>query len=779
MATNPKGLDLEALIVTVGDGPSPDLTPLLEKAGCHLHLLRLTRLQDLETAALDRADLVLVDIPPNANPGGPEVAAAVRAMIDGPVILVTDHSPLEAPGISPEQLPQPSLIRPLRGDQVQLAVDLARLLAHSESRKRQAESQFQEAREKHQNLLETMSQGILYLDHLGRIFQANPAAQAILGRSIEEMRGLTLSDPTWRFVLPDGAPCSPRDLPEQIALKTGAPVHNVVLGFYNPVREAAGWVNINAVPQFKAEEDHSYQVYLTLEDVTAGRQVQEALRESEQKYRTVIENANEGIIVTQNGQVIFFNPQVAQHSGYDPHDLHSSGIATFIHEDDRPAAVDRYLRIMAGEQFPDAHEYRIIDKTGRIRWVRSHSVVVDWVGHKAVLTFMNEITARRLAEDTVKLNQVRLEKLVELSQMVDATVQAIADFALEEAVRLTDSQVGYLFVVNEQESMLTVHAWSKSTAELCRIENRNLVYHLDGTGLWGEAIRRRQPVITNDYQAPSPDKKGYPPGHVDLRRHLNLPVFDEGRIVALAGVANKKAPYDDSDVVQLTLLMDGMWALIRRKKSNDQIAAALAEKEVLLKEIHHRVKNNMQVITSLLNLQAGREQDENILEALGESRDRVQAMALVHEALYRSESLAEIDLGQYITGLTQALTRSYAGRNPGVRVECRIPEHLVLAMDQAVPCGLILNELLSNALKHAFPDQRSGLVTVQASILDDQRLQLVVQDDGLGLPVELNLDNLKTLGLSLVHGLAVSQLGGELEVQRDHGTRFVATFRAK
>ena len=772
-------LKLETLILSVGIEPAMDLPPVLEQAGCQVSILQVSGLEALNSMVSDQADLIFVDAPNDNKPSGTEIAAAILPRVHQPVILVTDSSPTAVPGFPVENSHLPCLSRPFEESRVRLILDMAGLIAHTERRRRKAKKKYREVEERYQTLLETMSQGVMYMDHLGRIFQVNPAAQAILGRPIEDMRGLTLQDPTWRCVLPDGTPCTVKDLPEQTALYTGAPVHNVVLGFYNPVREAHCWININAVPQFRAEEDRPYQVYLTLEDVTTGRQVEEALRASEQKYRTVIENAAEGIIATQQGRVVFSNPQVTQHSGYTVPELTGPGITAFIHEDDLPEAMDRYLRVTAGETFPNPHEYRIVDKNGLVRWVRSHSVLVDWVGEPAVLTFMNEITDRKLAEDAVKLNQVRLERLVELSQMVDASVQVIADFALEEAVRLTDSRLGYLFFVNEEESILTVHSWSKAAVELCRIEDRKLTYHLDDTGLWGDAVRLRRPVITNDYQAPTTPKKGYPPGHVELWRHLNLPVFDDGKIVALAGVANKKDPYDESDVNQLALLMDGLWKLIRRKQANDQITAALAEKEVLLKEIHHRVKNNMQVITSLLNLQAGREQDESILEALSESRDRIQAMSLVHEALYRSESMAEIDLGHYITGLTQTLIRSYAGRNQGVRVECSIPEHLVLAMDQAVPCGLILNELLSNALKHAFPNQRSGAVVVKASVLEDQRLQLVVEDDGVGLPADLNLDDLKTLGLSLVSGLAVSQLGGELDVRRAPGARFVVTFHTK
>ncbi len=186
---------------------------------------------------------------------------------------------------------------------------------------------------------------------------------------------------------------------------------------------------------------------------------------------------------------------------------------------------------------------------------------------------------RKRAEAALRLEQSRLEALLRLGQMADAPMQAITDFALEEAVRLTESKIGYLAFMNEDESILTMHSWSKTAMRQCAMIDKPIVYPVETTGLWGEAVRQRKPVVTNDYSAPNPLKKGYPAGHVEVVRHMNVPVFDGDRVVAVAGVGNKKSPYDDSDIRQLTLLMQGMWRLIERKRSEQQLREAHDELE--------------------------------------------------------------------------------------------------------------------------------------------------------------------------------------------------------
>jgi PAS domain S-box-containing protein len=176
-------------------------------------------------------------------------------------------------------------------------------------------------------------------------------------------------------------------------------------------------------------------------------------------------------------------------------------------------------------------------------------------------------------EEALRLDESRLEAVWQLSQMTRATLKEITDFALEEGVRLTKSQIGYLAFMNEDETVLTMQAWSKTAMKECAITDKPLVYPLETTGLWGEAVRQRRPILTNDYAAPNPYKKGYPAGHVEIQRHLNIPVFDGDRIVAVAGVGNKEEEYDESDVRQLTLLMNGMWWQVKRQRAEEALTA--------------------------------------------------------------------------------------------------------------------------------------------------------------------------------------------------------------
>jgi PAS domain S-box-containing protein len=191
---------------------------------------------------------------------------------------------------------------------------------------------------------------------------------------------------------------------------------------------------------------------------------------------------------------------------------------------------------------------------------------------------------RKRAVEALRLEQSRLEALQQLAEMAAAPVQEIMDFALESAVRLTESKIGYLAFMNEDETVLTMHSWSKTAMQQCAIIDKPIIYPVESTGLWGEAVRQRQPVITNDYSAPSRQKKGYPQGHVKVVRHMNIPVFDGEQIVAVAGVGNKDADYDESDVRQLKLLMQGMWRLIRRRQAEQALQEAHDELERRVQE---------------------------------------------------------------------------------------------------------------------------------------------------------------------------------------------------
>jgi PAS domain S-box-containing protein len=211
-----------------------------------------------------------------------------------------------------------------------------------------------------------------------------------------------------------------------------------------------------------------------------------------------------------------------------------------------------------------------------------------------------------------------------------------------------------------------------------------------------------------------------------------------------------------------------------RKQTEEKLQASLNEKELLLKEVHHRVKNNMQVISSIFSLQSQYIQDPGILSILTDSKNRIRSMALIHEKLYQSTSLAKIDFREYIQNLASHLFASYDMSWRQVCLDLQVAD-VSLNLDTAIPCGLLLNELVSNSLKHAFPNNRSGELKIHFHQNQQGELSLVVQDNGIGLPDELNAQTVNSLGLRLVHALT-RQLRGRLEILSQQGATFKVTF---
>jgi two-component sensor histidine kinase len=207
--------------------------------------------------------------------------------------------------------------------------------------------------------------------------------------------------------------------------------------------------------------------------------------------------------------------------------------------------------------------------------------------------------------------------------------------------------------------------------------------------------------------------------------------------------------------------------------TEERLRATLREKDVLIEEVHHRVKNNLQVITSLLGLQARTIKDPATRKKFEESRYRIQAMAILHEILYESSSLAEIDFADYIRRMVEHLVRSY-GAAPRVRTEVHL-EALQCHRDVALPCGLIVNELLSNAFKYAFPSGKSGAIRVVLRRGPQGKVHLMVRDNGVGLPLGLDWNTSPTLGLRLVRTLA-RQIDADLKIRGREGAFFSITF---
>jgi len=253
-----------------------------------------------------------------------------------------------------------------------------------------------------------------------------------------------------------------------------------------------------------------------------------------------------------------------------------------------------------------------------------------------------------------------------------------------------------------------------------------------------------------------------------------IPILHEGRAIACLNVGSHDGPITQHSRISLETLASLVANSIARIQADGIVAAALREKETLLKEVHHRVKNNLQLILSLINLQANSKDEANIHEFCNDLRNRIQSMAAVHEQLYRSDNFADVEFGPTIEAIIASLSQTYPEKARRVEFQTRI-EPIALSITQAIPCALIANELVTNALKYAFINGMVGCVISLTLRTTNGEAVLEIFDNGVGLPNNVELNGAKTLGLTIV-SLLTRQISGRLDIGRNGGTRFTITF---
>ncbi len=291
-----------------------------------------------------------------------------------------------------------------------------------------------------------------------------------------------------------------------------------------------------------------------------------------------------------------------------------------------------------------------------------------------------------------------------------------------------------------------------------------------------EAARTRRPVFIEDTEML---KARFPElatqRVVTYQAQAALPLIVEGRVLGGLGLSfSQPQCFQAEDQAFLLALARQCAQALERARLYEAERLAREEKEVLLREVHHRVKNNLQAVTNLLYLQAATIPDEPIRQMFQETQDRIKSIALIHEKLYQTRDLARINFGDYISGLVGHLVSSYRIRSEEVGLKIEV-EEIKLDVDTAIPLGIIINELVTNALKHAFPDGRNGEITVSLGRAGNNHVRLLVSDNGIGLPETVNVQNSPSLGLQLV-SLLSTHMGGTVTLSKDNGTTFEIQF---
>ncbi|HPS01820.1 MAG TPA: PAS domain S-box protein, partial [Candidatus Sumerlaeota bacterium] len=544
-------------------------------------------------------------------------------------------------------------------------------------------------------------------------------------------------------------------------------------------------------------------------------EVERALRESDEKNRLLLNSAAEAIYgIDINGNCTFCNKTCLRLLGYKhPDELIGKNMHWQIHShypDKTPLSETECRIYRAIHQGKGAHAEDEVfwraDGTAFPVEYWSYPLSRDNQIIGAVVTFL-DITERKQMDKVRTLNSERTQALLQLNQMAEAPLQEITSFALEQAVRLTQSRIGYLAFLNEEETILTMHAWSKSAAEMCDMVDKPFIYPVEKTGLWGEAIRQRRPIITNDY-ASSPWKKGLSEGHVPIRRHMNVPIFANSRIVLVVGVGNKKEEYGEDELQQLTLLMEGMWRLLEHKREKEektrleeQLQQAQKMESVgrLAGGVAHDFNNMLSVI--LGHAEMALEQVDPLqplhtdLQEIRKAAERSANLTRQLLAFARKQTVAprELDLNETVEGMLKML-KHLIGENITLVWKPEDPVWPV-KMDPSQ-----IDQILANLCVNARDAIRGlGQIAIETEnvsfdsescaehmdLLPGQYVRLTVSDNGCGMDKETlaqvfepffttkGLGRGTGLGLSTVYGI-VKQNNGLINVSSEptRGTTF-------
>jgi PAS domain S-box-containing protein len=445
------------------------------------------------------------------------------------------------------------------------------------------------------------------------------------------------------------------------------------------------------------------------------------LRHSEKRYRAIVEDQTEFIArFDLNNQLTFVNQAYCRYFNLKPEELIGKNFQDFVVLEDRENLA-RHLDALILDKPSETIEYRVM-VNGQVRYLQwSDRVIFDEQGKFVEFQSVGQdISDRKQTEQALQESESTLRSFFDSAAMMMGIIEVCDD----GIIHISDNAASANFFDTTPEAIQEkpLHEWiarcreSEHSKSPIRFE-----YSYDGaTGsMWLAAT-----------------------------------------VCAIAPMPNGRSRF--SYIVE---------DITERKHSEEKITASLSEKEVLLKEIHHRVKNNLQVICSLLNLQARSLKDATTITLFQETQNRVRSMALVHEKLYQSNNLSQIELGEYLHDLSQNLSTSYPIDCSKVVFKTDIQSNIFLDIDVAVPCGLIVNELISNSLKYAFASGEEGEIYLQALLNEEQKLVLTVGDNGKGFPDDFDLEKSRTLGLKLVKALT-NQLEGKLELDRSCGTKF-------
>jgi PAS domain S-box-containing protein len=709
----------------------------------------------------------------------------------------------------------------------------------------------QESEEKFRLLFENMTEGValheMIRDDEGRavdyrILNVNSAYAQQTGISSERAHGALAGE-----LYGAGAPPYLKEYEELVS--AGKPLFFET--YFSPMKK---YFSISAL---RTKPDRFATVFL---DITGRKLTEQAIKESEERYRIAIEGSIDGVVIVQDDLHAYVNRAFLDMFGYATLDeIVGKHRFCTIHPDDHKRVITYARARQKGDYVPSRYAFKGIRKDGTPIDIEVSANSISYRGEKAVLAYLRDVTDRKRAENALQASEERFRSLVEVTSdliwetnregvfsYVSPKIKDLLGYEPDEVIGR--SPLDFMPVMEAEKLAQTINGHARQRKPFVAMENWNQhrngklvllqtsgvpIFNEDGRwlgfrgidrditdrklaenalkeseqrlrltleatndGVWDWNILTGKTIFSPSYYT----MLGYEPYefpenyeswrnlvHSDdldrveanIREHIKS---GEGYAIELR-VRTRPGDWKwiltrgkvvERDARGLALRMVGTHSdITERRRAEGLIKASLKEKEVLLKEIHHRVKNNLQVISSLLNMQSRHVHNESV-GAFRESIDRIKSMTLIHDKLYRSENLSRIYFADYIADLSHELLRTYA-TDKRVELDLHV-DPLSFDIDTAMPLGLIINELASNALKHAFPEKAGSKITIHLKSLGKEVI-LTISDNGIGFPENLDFRDTPSLGMQLVVTL-VEQLEGTIELNGTEGTEFRITFPA-
>ena len=577
---------------------------------------------------------------------------------------------------------------------------------------------------RYKTLFESANDAIFVMED-DRFIDCNQKAAEMFGCRREDLIGETPYEKFSPPFQPDGQPSQRKALQKIKAAFNGQPqffpwTHCRLDGSLFETEVSLSLVEIGAKKSLLA----------IVRDVSARKRAENALRQAQEHYQELFTQIPIGLYsTTPEGEILDVNPALVEMLGFPDKESFMKIKSFDVYVD--PQERENLKARLEKDGVVYGYQVRFKHRDGRILWVKLTTRAIRDKEGKIIRYegAIEDITQQKKSEEALRQSETFLENVL---------------YSIQDGISVLDTDLNIVMTNQVMERWYTSNLPLVGKKCYQAYHNSNQPCHPCPSLRCLESGRTEKEIV--------PGLQGSPVEWIEL---FSYPLKDP-----------------------LTGKIEGVVEFVRditpRKKAEELIQKSLEEKEILLQEIHHRVKNNLQIIISLLRLQASSEEDDRLINMFRECQNRIMAMAFVHEKLYQSRDFTRVDFTQYIHDFAQELGTAFGVKKKGIDLKTEL-EEIELDINRAIPCGLIFNELLTNAIQHAFPGDNRGEIVIRLHRENQEQISLEVWDSGVGLPADFNLEVPKTLGLMLVKSLT-AQINGRLAIARSNGTSFKIVF---